>query len=396
MPGHHGAWRCVRPADLGSAAVIDGGPWDLVVFSEGLPSQTPLSPLLRSVDAVTTPDATLLMDVTNGAHISALWRLVSGDLDDRAPGTAELSLCAPSLYKRLMDEGWMPNLIAAASTTLDSGPVDTALATLAQAADVPASTVMRTFARRRKLVTAQRLFGQPAQGRAPAAFCVVVPTHREDQLHKNVSCSPGLQEVRASVLACRDADGPGAALDAALQNSQVDAEWVLLCHQDVYFPSGFGHRLNELLQAIPEPERDKTLIGCAGIGVNEAADGHTPAGFVIDRLHRFDNPGSNRALSIDELAIVLPRRSVHRIDPSLGWHLWATDLCLSAICEHRVFPRIARLPLFHNSLNDYTLPASFYRSGLRLIEKYPDFGPIPTLCGLIDRTFCQSGLQKAR
>jgi hypothetical protein len=86
-------------------------------------------------------------------------------------------------------------------------------------------------------------------------------------------------------------------------------------------------------------------------------------------------------LSIDELAIVVARDSIHRIDSALGWHLWATDLCLTMICTHGVFPRIVRLPVFHNSSNDYVLPTSFADAAATLRRKFPEFGPIHTLCG---------------
>jgi hypothetical protein len=74
---------------------------------------------------------------------------------------------------------------------------------------------------------------------------------------------------------------------------------------------------------------------------------------------------------------------VHRIDPALGWHLWATDLCLAAICDHHVFPRIVRLPLFHNSRTGWQLPAAFHASAELLARKWAGFGPIHTLCGVI-------------
>jgi hypothetical protein len=92
-------------------------------------------------------------------------------------------------------------------------------------------------------------------------------------------------------------------------------------------------------------------------------------------------------VSIDELAIVVARDSLHRIDPALGWHLWATDLCLESIGRHRVFPRIVRLPLFHNSSNDHRLPAAFHTSAALLAAKHPEFGAIATLCGTIDAAF---------
>src|SRR5205085_329703 len=99
-----------------------------------------------------------------------------------------------------------------------------------------------------------------------------------------------------------------------------------LCHQDVYFPAGFGQRLNALLAGISAEERPRTLIGFAGMGVAADRQGYVPAGLVVDRRARFDHPASAEVVSIDELAIVVARESLHRIDPALGWHLWATDL----------------------------------------------------------------------
>ena len=154
-------------------------------------------------------------------------------------------------------------------------------------------------------------------------------------------------------------------------------------------------RLNELLAVLDPEDAPRTLIGFAGMGVNAQQQGYEPAGFVIDRRQRFDHPASETAVSIDELAIVVSRDSVHRIDPAFGWHLWATDLCITAICTHKVFPRIVRLPLFHNSSNDHQLPAAFHASAARLAAKHPGFGPIATLCGTIDERFLQQHRSQA-
>ena len=207
----------------------------------------------------------------------------------------------------------------------------------------------------------------------------MVPTTRESQLRLNVECSPGLQEVDARIVSYRRARTPAEALEQSLAHGRTD--WVLFCHQDVYFPRGFGARLNAVLDAIPANEHERTLIGFAGMGANLDANRCEPAGFVIDRQHRFDHPASAAAVSIDELAIVVSRRSLHRIDPAIGWHLWATDLCLTSIVQHRVFPRIVRLPLFHNSSNDYVLPDAFHAAAAYLAAKHAGFGTIHTLCG---------------
>ncbi len=48
------------------------------------------------------------------------------------------------------------------------------------------------------------------------------------------------------------------------------------------------------------------------------------------------------------------------------------------------FPRIVRMPLFHNSRTGWHNPAGFEASARTLQHKWAGFGPIHTLCGVID------------
>lgn len=378
-----------------SAAALPARPHepkaDLIMLADDLRRcGDPLALLRRLVDHAAA-DAKLWVDVPNVGSASLLRAIVENDLsaaDDESaawpPGALQHHDPA-SLYKLFLDAGWTPTLVAAAPAAAAKPAFEQAAAALAETLGVPPVTLLRRLRIDRMLVAAHRTFEPPPAPAPTGRFCVVVPTTRERQLRLNVELSPGLREVDARIVSCRGASDPGQALATALP--QCDAEWVLLCHQDVYFPSGFGARLQSMLADIPTAERDRTLIGFAGMAVDPAAQGYAPAGFVIDRLHGFDHPSSERAVSIDELGLVVSRRSIHRIDPQFGWHLWATDLCLAAIHEHRMFARVVRLPLFHNSLNDHHLPAAFYDSAQRLAAKYSEFGPIPTLCGRIDEAF---------
>lgn len=380
------AWHAELLSPLGmddDAPLPHGGDFDLIVVHDCLQRVADPLRLLRRLGALAAPAAQLFADFRNDAQLTALQRLVEGDLS-RADGAVPLrhAYSPPSFYKLLMDAGWMPHQAAAFAGSAPDERVAAAALLMAETLGVPRATARQRLSTGRVLVQAQRSFADiaPAVDRV-ARFAVVVPTTRDTQLELNVGVSPGLHEVDAPVFTYRNAASPAEALEQSL--AHVDRDWVLLCHQDVYFPAGFGERLNAVLDAVPAAERDSTLIGFAGMAVNETADGYAKAGFVIDRAHRFDHSASLRGLSIDELAIVVSRRSVHRIDPAMGWHLWATDLCLAAICRHKVFPRIVRLPLFHNSLNDYQLPQAFHHSARVLAAKYPAFGPIHTLCGVI-------------
>lgn len=364
--------------------------FDLIVVDVALQRLADPLRLLRELSQLAAgPDAALFVHSVNAAHMDMFARLVEADLSAEPASPTDVlhrrhdSLS--SVFKLLMDAGWMPSLQDQIAEEPGDPAITAAALAMADALGVPRRTAARTLRMRRLVIQARRTFADAAEDRGPASFSVVVPTTRDQQLRLNVVQSPGLREVNARIVSVRGASSPARALDDALP--QCDRDWVLLCHQDVYFPVGFGHRLNALLASIPEPERDQTLIGFIGVGVNARADGVEPAGFVIDRMSRAEHAASDKVLSIDELAIVVSRRSVHRIDPAIGWHLWATDLCLTSIAVHRRFPRIVRLPLFHNSLNDFVLPSAFHESAARLWAKHSAFGPIPTLCGTIDETF---------
>jgi hypothetical protein len=367
------------------AVTAGAGLYDLIVLCEGWLQAADPPALLRSLHAHCAPSAPLFIEARNHAGYPMLQRWAEGDLTDTDDGPlaqAELRHGShASLCKLLLDSGWAPTLAGETAAAPANPAFEGAALALASTLGVPAATAQRQLGTERRIVQAQRCFAPFTGANEPARFAVVVPTTRESQLALNIECSPGLQEVGARIVSIRHAQSPAEALESAL--AHVDVDWVLLCHQDIYFPTGFGHRLNEHLAGISPAEAKRTLIGFAGVGVNPHTGVSAPAGFVIDRGHRFDHLASASAVSIDELAIVVSRRSIHRIDPALGWHLWATELCLAALCTHKVFPQIVRMPLFHNSVNDYQLPPAFHTAGQRLAAKYPNFGPIHTLCGVI-------------
>jgi hypothetical protein len=193
--------------------------------------------------------------------------------------------------------------------------------------------------------------------------------------------SAGLKEVCATVISIQGAHSPADAIAEAAR--EVDTDWVLLAHQDVYFPSGFGEQLNAILSAIPDREKKTALLGFAGMGLAEPNGQHAPAGQLTDRLYRFNHGPSDKAVSLDEFAIIMHKDSVHKIDPELGWHLWATDLCLSSIKEYMVYPQIICLPIFHNSRTGWKLPDDFEKSTTLLLKKYSELSSINTLCGTL-------------
>ena len=374
-------WTRATPDALPAAPPAEG-PFDLIVLPGLLDALRDPAALLAALRPLAAPTASLHLAADNQATWNALEALLEGD---QAEGPQPRRHTVATLTRMLLDAGWLPQVAAHEDTP--HAPADTfagpALA-LAAAHQVPRATLQRTLSVERFTIHAVPATDPvPVRpSRTDAAFSVVVPTTRDGQLRRNVLASPGLAEVQAGIVACRGAASPADALAQALPHCHAD--WVLIAHQDVYFPRGFGHRLNALLAEVKPEDRSRTLIGFAGVGIDREGGRTVPAGLVIDRTSRFDHPASDAAMSIDELAVVVSRDTLHRIDPALGWHLWATDLCLQAIEQHKVFARIVRVPLFHHSSNDYTLSEAFHRSAAVLAAKHAGFGPIVTLCGTID------------
>lgn len=235
-------------------------------------------------------------------------------------------------------------------------------------------------------VDAERCFEAAPADAGPSRFTVVIAASDDARLQRNADASPGLREVDARVIACTGAAGLAEALDGALPHCETD--WVLVASENVYFPAGFGHRLNAVLAAIPADEWAGTLIGFSGCAVDGAGQGYVPTGLVVDTGCRHDHAASARAVALDDLAVVVARDSLHRLDPALGGTLWATGLALAAVCEHQRFAQVLRLPLYHDTEDDTEgrAPAAdaLLASAVRLLERYPAFGPIPTRAGFID------------
>lgn len=403
-PEEGGLDRYIDLASLnenGFNALSEPEPPDLIVLRDLSWLPRP-SALLKQLGRLLTPGGQMLLAFDNAASHGMLSKALEGDLSTGLPADGDAwpeddvayprAWTLPSVYKLLLDTGWSPTLVGQVEQQPTSAPLAEAITHAARLAGSPAGSGDLARKITTPIVRCTRPFDSAPRLSGAALFDVLVPTNHDTQHRLNVRQSPGLSEVGARVLTCRNAPNPAVALDAARR--YLSQDWVLISHQDVYFPAGFGEQLNAALQSIPSEAAHRTILGFIGIGVN-ANRQPAPAGHVIDRFHQADHPASETGLSLDELAIVIHRDSLLRIDPTLGWHLWATDLCLQGVSAHQTLARVMRLPIFHNSHTGWTLPASFADSAERLVAKHSWMSPIHTLCGTLDAAFIASMRQKA-
>jgi 2-polyprenyl-3-methyl-5-hydroxy-6-metoxy-1,4-benzoquinol methylase len=365
-----------------------GQGYDCVVMGDLLEHLKQPEKILERLAKITTANASLVCCAPNMGHISVLERMLSGDISYDDQGLLDRThlrfFSCSALFKIFLDSGWLPALHDSYQVGCNNPGLAEKLVEAARLLSVPPATAQRLLFTYQMVVRCKKRSDVVIVGDC-TPFSVIVPVNNQAQMQLNILRSPGLTELNPQVLLCQGAESAAAAFNWGAGNAS--SPWLIYCHQDVYFPKGSGHAIANILSQIPESESSRTILGFAGLGVNQTAGelDLAKAGLVVDRVNLFDYPESSSAVSIDEFAVVLNRNCKYRIDPRLGWHLWATDLCLQAIFDEqqRTHARLLRVPLFHNSLCDGSLPAAFHVSSEVLAAKYPQLGFIPTLCGNI-------------
>jgi hypothetical protein len=198
----------------------------------------------------------------------------------------------------------------------------------------------------------------------------------EAQLQANLLRSPFLLgDTPHEVLLYRDSTSAAAGLNAGLEAASHDL--VVLTQQDVFFPAGWPAAAQRSLAAA---EAEHGPIGIAGVfGIEDRSTAETHVGHILDRERRWDLGAPRPALvqGLDEVVLIVPSSSPVRLDPTLGWHLYGSDLCLEAERLGLACVVVDAL-CFHNSLTGSSVPSAYREAERVLARKWPDHLPIHT------------------
>jgi len=378
--------------DSGDLTALDEG-FDVIVIGDLLEHLRDPARVLDCIHQRSAPGAKIVCCLPNMSHASVIERLVAGDIGYDDAGLLDRThmrfFSQASAFKTFLDAGWLPNLqdqyrVEPAGNRFTAGLLDAAAAL-----GIPRETAQRNLGMYQMIVVCEKWRERPACAATDAVpFSVIVPVNRPWQFALNIARSPGLREVQAEVISVEGA--PNAAAAYAAGCARARHAWRLFVHQDVYFPIGTGHAIAQQLGALERVGAQGKPVGMAGLQPGEGNRGVRYAGMVIDRTTYFSHGPSSNAVSMDELAVALHRDSRLEIDPELGWHLWATDLCLQAQrLTGQSVAQILTVPLFHNSVCTWTLPDALRESVDALLAKYPELAEIPTLCGTLSRSSTQ-------
>jgi hypothetical protein len=351
--------------------------------------------VLSALYDLSAPNAKIVCCLPNMAHLSVIERMVAGDISYDDMGLLDKThtrfFSASSAFKTFLDSGWLPHLQDQYRVEATQSAFTNHIVQAAMALGVPANTAVFNLGLYQMILVCQKwsmkFLAQPS---ASVPFSVIVPVNRPWQLDLNIARSPGLKEVNAEIIQVKGARSAAEAFEIGSQ--KATHAWRVMAHQDVYFPVGSGFALAKHLGALEQAGATPLPVGFAGLELQ--GDGSVRyAGMVIDRTSLFSHGPSCGAASMDEFAVALHRDALVKPDRSLGWHLWATDLCIQAQrLAQQPIAQILEVPLFHNSTNDYGLPDAFHESAQQLLNKYPDLASIPTLCGLIERKVATQAL----
>lgn len=165
-------------------------------------------------------------------------------------------------------------------------------------------------------------------------------------------------------------------------------EWLVMVHQDVYLPLGWDRQFSEALDAVLFDQPRVAVVGVYGLQADATHVGH-----VYDRDRWIGEPltQAQPVRSLDELLVAVRVSSGLCPAPELGWHLYGTDVCLSAEarqlqsvvvdapCEHR-----STLPRIHPQMDESTraqllqVAQVYGDSALALLQRWPHATPIHT------------------
>ncbi len=353
--------------------------FDLIVFGDVIEHVKNPKRLLSQINKLCHENSRIVCCIPNMSHYSVIERLLIGDIAYDNAGLLDethVRFFSPSsMTKLFLDAGWLPKMVDSYSVA-SSSPALQHLIRAAQDLGCPPSTSLRNFSLYQLIFECRPACNKVVTTNSGPKFSVVVAVTNPLQLELNVKKSPGLMEVGCELILVTNAPNASAAFSEG--SSKAKSDWILYCHQDVYFPKSSGFLLNQLVDRLEASANPDPLIGFAGVSL-ESPTGLRYAGLCNDRLNLFDFPASVSGVSIDECAVMMRRNSQYRIDANLGWHLWATDLCLQSIFGTNQSAEIVRIPIFHNSFNDGALPEAFHESARILKSKYPQQRKIPTI-----------------
>jgi SAM-dependent methyltransferase len=357
---------------------------DCILYGDVLEHLVDPEAVLRRHRQLLHPDGTIICSVPNVQHHSVITALLQSDFQYTTAGLLDVThlrfFTYSTLIKLLLDAGYAPSLIADIAVPAPGRLAAALIPALHELGLHPART--QRYLNAYQYIAQGSPLGWEAERRrgSEEALSFVVCVSDEARLSANLLSSPCLLAGSPhEVIALRHCPSAAEGLNEGLR--RANNRLVICVHQDVYLPRGWPERF------LDQYRRAEVLfgpIGVAGVyGIARGAAGPCRAGRVVDRdrLLAEEAPLPASVDTLDELLVAIPRGTPMKFDSRLGFHLYATDLCLQA--HKRGLATVALDAMcFHNSLG-VGLPEEFLRGASILRSKWGARLPIVTPCACI-------------
>lgn len=352
---------------------LDAESFDCIVADETLAQCAGPQAVLERLRPLLRLGGHLIAALPNVQH----WSRIDGLL--RGQGNGERHYAVADIVRLFLDAGYLPRIADRRSTP---APADWLAAMLPTATRQGLDAA--TFATRTQtwqyFIDARPIADLPADT-TTSPVTVGACTNDPVVLRENLLSSPCLLNGQHETLMVEGATSAADGLNAIIAQARHDL--VVLAHQDVYLPSWWVARLWQQYDQTRLVTGDR--VGVMGVyGVCGTPHGIERSGRVADRDFLLDEPTPLPALasSLDELVLIVPRNTPLRFETTLGFHLYGTDICLSAE-KVGLQGVVIDAPCHHNSKQGNELPALYHASSNRLAEKWRDRLPIATPCGIV-------------
>lgn len=214
------------------------------------------------------------------------------------------------------------------------------------------------------------------------SVAVIVNVNDETVLRDNLYRSPAISEHKVPLYEFRGQTCAGSGYNMGIE--LTTEEILVFAHQDVYLPSTWFLNLSSAIEWLSNKDPTWAVLGLFGICDQNKHVGRVwSSGLKKEFGQFFKEP--IKACTIDELLIVLRRASGIRFSDKLpSFHLYATDICLSAR-QKGLSVYIIHAPAVHNSRAIRSLGGGYFAAYRFIKKKWKERLPIQTLIVPVNR-----------
>lgn len=170
---------------------------------------------------------------------------------------------------------------------------------------------------------------------------------------------------------------------------KAEGDYYVFVHQDVRLEG--KNWLSRLSDDIESAEPEMGLMGVSGMRFSGGSNYER----MLNTIYHGENKDvtgwssgidyARRVQTVDELLFVIPSQLFDELggfdeDACFHWHMYAVEFCLRILKETQKAPYVASIPVWHKS-KGMPKGSGYYRTVVRIADKYPEFDMIYTTCG---------------